>query len=68
MITLICYLFFILVSFWSIQAIPFYKFMGKYENQAKVLIVLLSVVIGYTVSTFFLNLITTIENLVFLVK
>ncbi|KRN94308.1 DUF1146 family protein [Pediococcus stilesii] len=67
-ITLICYLFFILVSFWSIQAIPFYKFMGKYENQAKVLIVLLSVVIGYTVSTFFLNLITTIENLVFLVK
>lgn len=67
-ITLVCYLFFILVSFWCIQAIPFYKFMGKYENQARVLIVLLSIVIGYTVSTFFLNLITTIENLVFLVK
>ncbi len=67
-ITLICYLFFILISFWSIQAIPFHKFMGRYENQARVLIVLLSVVIGYTVSSFVLNLITTIENLTFLVK
>jgi uncharacterized integral membrane protein (TIGR02327 family) len=67
-ITLVCYLFFVLIAFWSLQAVPFYKFMGRYENQAKVLIVLLSVVIGYTVSSFFLNLITTIENLAFLVK
>ncbi|AEV94961.1 DUF1146 family protein [Pediococcus claussenii] len=67
-LTLICYLFFIAVSFWALQAIPFYKFMGKYPEQARVLIVLLSVALGYTASSFFLSLITTIRNLIFLVK
>ncbi|NKZ23181.1 DUF1146 family protein [Pediococcus argentinicus] len=68
LLTLVCYLFFIGISFWALQAVPFYKFMGNYPAQGKLLIVLLSVVIGYTSSTFFLDLITTIRNLIFLVK
>lgn len=54
-ITLISYLFFILLAFWCIQAIPFHKFMGRFESQAKMLIVLLSIALGYTVASFFLR-------------
>ena len=67
-ITLISYLFFILLAFWCIQAIPFHKFMGRFESQAKMLIVLLSIALVYTVASFFLGLITAIQNLTFLVR
>lgn len=64
LLKLISYLFFISISFWSIQGLMFYKYMTiKNENRIKLLIILLSVVIGYVSSSFFLDLISSIKEL-----
>ena len=67
-INLISYIFFIMLSFWCINTIPFHKFMGKFEIQARFLIVFLSIALGYNVANFFISLINNIHNLTFMIK
>ncbi|KRM93634.1 DUF1146 family protein [Lentilactobacillus senioris] len=68
LITLISYVGFIGLAFWSIQDLHIERFIPMRAAQGKLLIVLLSVVIGYSTSSFFLSLIDNIRNLIFLVK
>lgn len=68
LITLITYIGFIGISFWSIQDLHIERFIPMRATQGKLLIVLLSIVIGYGTSSFFLSLIDNIRNLIFLVK
>ncbi|QEA32157.1 DUF1146 family protein [Secundilactobacillus malefermentans] len=68
LINLISHLAFILIAFWSIQGLHIERRMQLYPSQAKVLIVMLSVTIGYTCSSFFLNFIDNVQNLTFLLK
>ncbi|GAY73803.1 DUF1146 family protein [Lentilactobacillus kosonis] len=68
LITLIMYIFFIFLAFWSINEIHIERYLPIRALPGKLLIVLLSVALGYTVSSFFLSLIDNIRNLVFLVK
>ncbi|WP_369523216.1 DUF1146 family protein [Secundilactobacillus paracollinoides] len=42
--------------------------MRLYPTQARVLIVMLSVTVGYTCSSFFLNFIDNVRNLIYIVK
>lgn len=67
-INIITQIFFILISFWSIQGIHFERFLPIREQQGKVLIVLSSVAIGYLCASFFLSLIDNIKNLTFLIS
>ncbi|GAB5053357.1 DUF1146 family protein [Pediococcus ethanolidurans] len=69
LLTLICYFFFILISFWAIQGIHLERILHVSDpNQFKVLIVLLSIGLGYLNSSFFLELINNIRNLGYLLK
>ncbi|ANZ58366.1 hypothetical protein BGL34_00295 [Fructilactobacillus lindneri] len=63
---IICQLFFIILSFWAIQGIHFERFLPIQEKQGKVLIVLLSIAIGFLCSSFFLSFIDNIKNLTLL--
>ncbi|KRK99445.1 hypothetical protein FD04_GL002262 [Secundilactobacillus odoratitofui DSM 19909 = JCM 15043] len=68
LLTIVSHFVFIFVAFWSIQKVHIENVMRLYPNQARVLIVLLSVAVGYTCSEFFLNFIDNVRNLIFLVK
>ncbi|WP_412989969.1 DUF1146 family protein [Pediococcus siamensis] len=69
LLTLICYFFFIFISFWAIQGIHLERLIRvNNPNQFKTLIVLLSIGLGYLSSSFFLELINNIRNLGYLLK
>ncbi|WP_056998287.1 DUF1146 family protein [Fructilactobacillus fructivorans] len=68
LITIISQLFFIAVAFWTIQGIHFERFLPIQERQGKVLIVLLSIVIGFICSSFFMSFIDNLKNLTVLFK
>ncbi|WP_268913270.1 DUF1146 family protein [Lentilactobacillus sp. SPB1-3] len=68
LITLFLYIFFIFLAFWSINEIHIERYIPIRALPGKLLIVLLSVALGYMVSSFFLSLIDNIRNLVFLIK
>ncbi|AQW22255.1 hypothetical protein PL11_010085 [Lentilactobacillus curieae] len=68
LITLFMYIFFIFLAFWSINEIHIERYLPIRALPGKLLIVLLSIALGYTVSSFFLSLIDNIRNLVFLFK
>ncbi|GEL14754.1 DUF1146 family protein [Pediococcus cellicola] len=69
LLTLICYFFFILISFWAIQGLHLERIL-RVSNPAqyKTLIVLLSIGLGYLSSSFFLELVNNIRNLGYLLK
>lgn len=63
-IRIICHMMFIYVTFWSIQSIRIEQFFKAHQTtQVRLLIVLLSIVIGYTVSSFFLEFLALCRNL-----
>lgn len=65
--TLISHIVFILLAFWALQAVRVEKIIRKYHvSQAKVLYLLVSITIGYLVSTFFIEFILSSQNLLFL--
>lgn len=67
--TLISHIVFILLTFWALQAVRVEKIIRKYHvNQAKVLYLLVSIAIGYLVSTFFIEFILSSQNLLFLLE
>lgn len=68
LITLTTYFIFIGISFWSIQEIHLERYLPMKAYQGKTLIVLLSVVVGFTTSNFFLSFIDNIRNLIFIMK
>lgn len=62
-INLISHIFFILIAFWSLQSVRTDTFIKKYHiPQARTLYILLAIAIGYTVSSFFIDFILSIQN------
>ena len=59
-IVLLSHMIFIFISFWSMKAIRLEKWIRKgHIREARVLYFFLSIALGYTVSTFLLELVTT---------
>ncbi|MEJ6400365.1 DUF1146 family protein [Nicoliella lavandulae] len=63
LMTIISHLFFISVAFWWIQDLHIERYIRMHEPQAKVMIVMLSVVFGFICSSFFIDIINAIINL-----
>lgn len=67
LITIVSHLFFILLTFWALKGIRIDKIIKKNNiKQARVIYLFVSITIGYTVSTFFINFILSSQNLIFL--
>lgn len=65
-IDLVSHVFFILIAFWSLQAVRTDAFIKKYHvPQARTLYIILAIAIGYTVSNFFIGIIHSIQNVVY---
>ncbi|MCC5895916.1 MAG: DUF1146 domain-containing protein [Alkalibacterium sp.] len=65
-VNLVSHVFFVLIAFWSLQALRTDTFIKKYHiPQARTLYILLAIAIGYTVSNFFIDFILSIQNLFF---
>ena len=66
LITLISHIFFVGVSFWSLQSLRMYQFFKKYRTQEiRALYILVSIVLGYNLSSFFLEFLTYSQNLIY---
>ncbi|WP_099222586.1 DUF1146 family protein [Listeria costaricensis] len=62
---IISHLLFIVITFWALQAINYEKFLRKNRViQARLLFAILSIVIGYTLSNFFLEYLDASKQLV----
>lgn len=62
---IISHLLFTVIAFWALQATQYEKWLKKnHVMQARLLFVLLSVAIGYTVSKFFLEYLAASKQLV----
>ncbi|QBP18771.1 DUF1146 family protein [Acetilactobacillus jinshanensis] len=68
LVTIISHLFFVSVAFWAIQSTHVEKYLHMPMMPGKVLIVLVSVLLGFTCSEFFLSVINNIHNLIFMFK
>ncbi|WP_041556478.1 DUF1146 family protein [Carnobacterium sp. 17-4] len=67
LITIVSHLFFVLLTFWALKGIRIEKLIKKNNiGQARVLYLFVSITIGYTVSTFFIEFLLTSQNLIFL--
>lgn len=63
-IRIVCHMMFIYVSFWAMQSIRIEQFFKIHQtSQVRLLLVFFSIVIGYTVSSFFLEFIALCRNL-----
>ena len=67
LVTIISHLFFILIAFYSIQSAHLEKHLPMPVFPGKLLIVLLSIGLGFICSSFFLSLLDNLHNLIFLV-
>ncbi|KRN29315.1 hypothetical protein IV38_GL000198 [Lactobacillus selangorensis] len=69
LVTIISHLGFILLSFRGLQALRFDQILKKnHDFEGRLIIVFLAIAIGFTVSTFFLNIVDQSRNLLFLFK
>ncbi|WP_407370997.1 DUF1146 family protein [Carnobacterium sp.] len=67
LITIVSHLFFVLLTFWALKGIRIEKLIKKNSiGQARVLYLFVSITIGYTVSSFFMDFLLTSQNLIFL--
>lgn len=63
-VRIICHMMFIYVSFWAMQSIRIDQFFKVHQtSQVRLLIVFFSIVIGYTISSFFLEFLALCRNL-----
>lgn len=63
-VRIICHMMFIYVSFWAMQSIRIEQFFKAHQtSQVRLLIVFFSIVIGFTVSSFFLEFLALCRNL-----
>ncbi|EEI70411.1 MAG: DUF1146 family protein [Lentilactobacillus hilgardii] len=67
-VTLVTYFLFIAMAFRSVQEIHIERYLPLRALPGKLLIVLLSIAIGYACAQFFLSVITNIQNLIYLIK
>ena len=66
LITLKSHIFFVGVSFWSLQSLRMDQFFKKYRTQEiRALYILVSIVLGYNLSSFFLEFLTYSQNLIY---
>ncbi|MGC6768894.1 DUF1146 family protein [Enterococcus sp. LJL128] len=64
LIRIISHVLFIYLSFWTVQAVRIDQFFKQqHVRQIRVLLILFSVVIGYTASSFFLEFIALCRNI-----
>ncbi|MEI5992918.1 DUF1146 family protein [Candidatus Enterococcus mansonii] len=64
MIRIISHIMFIYVSFWAMQSIRIEQFFKAHQpSQIRMLLVLFSIVIGFTASSFFLEFLALCRNL-----
>ncbi|PRY82102.1 DUF1146 family protein [Alkalibacterium olivapovliticus] len=65
-VNLISHIFFILVAFWSLQALRTDALIKKYHiPQARTLYIITAIALGYSASNFFIDFIQSIQNLFF---
>lgn len=65
----ISHILFIMLSFWALRAVRFENWIHKdHVKQAQVLYIFVSIAIGYTVSSFFLEFINLSKTLPYLLK
>ena len=63
-IRIIAHVLFIYLSFWTLQSIRIDQFFkAQHVAQVRVLLILLSIVLGYTASSFFLEFIALCRNI-----
>ncbi|MDO1604991.1 DUF1146 family protein [Lactobacillus sp. YT155] len=66
-LTILSHLFFIWISFNALQSVDLNKFFKKGDpRKAQIVYLFLGIALGYTVSSFFISLITASQNLQFL--
>ncbi|ECJ9744670.1 DUF1146 domain-containing protein [Listeria monocytogenes] len=64
-VIIISHLLFIVITFWTLQAINYEKFIKKnHVTQARLLFVIISIVLGYTLSNFFLDYLAASKQLI----
>lgn len=64
-VIIISHLLFIVITFWALQAINYEKFIKKnHVTQARLLFVIISIVLGYTLSNFFLHYLAASKQLI----
>ncbi|WP_306421044.1 DUF1146 family protein [Secundilactobacillus kimchicus] len=68
MLQLVTEFLFIFLAFWSIQKLHIENLMRLYPTQARLLIVLLSVTIGFSCSEFLWRFYDNVRNLTFLIR
>ncbi|XIF20429.1 MAG: DUF1146 domain-containing protein [Acetilactobacillus jinshanensis] len=68
LVTIISHLFFVSVAFWAIENTHIETYLHMPMMPGKVLIVMTSVLLGFTSSEFFLSVINNIHNLIFMFK
>ncbi|KIS04243.1 DUF1146 family protein [Paucilactobacillus wasatchensis] len=68
LLTLIIQFGFIWMTFKSIQAVHIERFFHQTPKGLSMLIVLISIAVGYTCASFFMNFFDSIRNLTFLIK
>lgn len=67
LIVLVSHVFFIGMTFWALQALRTDTWIRKYHiHQARLLYIFVSIAIGYSVSSFFIEFILASQNLIFL--
>lgn len=66
LITLISHIFFVGISFWSLQSLRMNHLFKKYKTQEiRALYIIVSIVLGYNLSSFFLEFLTYSQNLIY---
>lgn len=69
LITLLTRLFFIAISFWALQSLRIdHLFRKGHSQQVRVFYILLAIVIGYLVSSFFLDFLTHSQNMILFIQ
>lgn len=66
LLRLVSHVFFIGLSFWAIQSLRIDELFKKYRvQQIRMLYLLVSIALGFTISDFFLDFITHSQNLIY---
>lgn len=69
LLTIISHFVFIALTFSAFQGLRLDRFFNKQQqNKFKMALVLFSVAIGYTASSFFLSFLTSLTNMTYLIK
>lgn len=69
LVTLISHIFFIGLSFWGLQSLRIEHLFKKNKvQQVQFLYMIIAIVLGFTLSQFFLDFLTHSQNLIYFIK